>query len=113
MINTQRYASPVSTIDVDLTINHIKAKINQHKPFLRERYRVDSLGLFGSYARGEQTAESDLDILVEFYETIDLFDYMRLEAFLSQVLDCQVDLVMKKTLKPVIKDDILRHTIAL
>ena len=94
------------------TIDNIKAVINQHKPFLRERYRVDSLSLFGSYVRGEQTSDSDLDILVEFYETIDLFDYIRLENFLSELLDCRVDLVMRKTLKPLIKTDILNQAVA-
>ncbi len=66
---------------------------------------------FGSYTRGQQSKESDLDILVEFYETIDLFMYMELEEFLSEALGIKVDLVMKDTLKPRIKEKILKEAI--
>ncbi|MFN7088472.1 MAG: nucleotidyltransferase family protein [Candidatus Paceibacteria bacterium] len=94
------------------SIEEIKKVINEHKPFLRERFKVKSLGIFGSSLRGEQTEASDIDILVEFSETIDLFDFIDLEDFLSKILGRKVDLVMKDTLKPRIKNIILSEAVA-
>lgn len=76
-------------------------------PLLRERYRVRSLELFGSYVRGEETAGSDLDLLVSFAETPTLFQFVALEQFLSDKLGVKVDLVMKEALKPRIGERIL------
>ena len=80
-------------------------------PVLAEKYHVKSLQTFGSYTRGQQSEESDLDVLVEFYETIDLFVYMELEEFLSEVPGVKVDLIMEDILKPRIKEKILKEAI--
>ena len=94
-------------------IDKIRTSLEKLKPILKERYQVETIGVFGSFARGEQTPKSDIDILVEFSEpnTIDLFDFIRLEEFLSRKLGTKVDLVTKRALKPLIKDQILRETI--
>ena len=95
-------------------MNHlyeITAKLRKAMPVLTEKYKVKSLQAFGSYVRGEQNKRSDLDILVEFYDTIDLFAFVELEDFLSEILDIKVDLVMKDTLKPRIKDKILEEAV--
>ena len=91
----------------------IKTRLERLKPLLESRFQIQSIGVFGSFARGEQTSKSDIDILVEFKKTntIDLFDFMKLEEFLSQELGIKVDLVTKKALKPLIKDEILRETV--
>lgn len=89
----------------------IKKIVNEYMSLLKERFKVKSIEIFGSYLRGEQGKESDIDLLVEFYETIDLFDYVDLEDFLSKILDIKVDLVMKDALKPRIKDSILREAV--
>jgi len=94
------------------TLEEIKRKINGQKSFLKEKFKVKSISVFGSYLRGEQNEESDIDILVEFYETIDLFKFVELEYFLSDILERKVDLVMKDALKPRIKDKILEEAIA-
>lgn len=85
----------------------IKEILKHQLPKLITQYRVKSLGLFGSYMRGEQKKGSDLDILVEFNETPSLFTFVELEDKLSQLLGIKVDLVMKKTLKPIIGKHIL------
>jgi len=95
-----------------MTLEEIKRKINGQKSFLEEKFKVKSISVFGSYLRGEQNKESDIDILVEFYETIDLFKFVELEYFLSDILGRKVDLVMKDTLKPRIKDKILEEAVA-
>ncbi len=89
----------------------IKSGIRKNMSILRDKYRVKTLSVFGSYIRGEQGKASDIDILVEFYETIDLFTFIELEDFLSETLGIKVDLVMKDTLKPRIKDNILREAV--
>lgn len=86
-------------------------KINSELPFLKAKYHIKQLGVFGSVVRGEQTKESDIDILVEFDSPIGFFDFIRLENFLSKKLQKRVDLVSKKSLKPSIKEEILKETV--
>ena len=50
------------------TIKEIRVQLKELKPLLRERFEVESIGVFGSYSRGEQTAKSDVDVLVVFSE---------------------------------------------
>ncbi|MEJ7619575.1 MAG: HepT-like ribonuclease domain-containing protein [Aquificaceae bacterium] len=68
-------------------------------PYLRERYGVKELGVFGSYLRGEQRQDSDLDLLVDFEKDISLWNVMELEEFLSERLGVRVDLIMKSSLR--------------
>lgn len=72
---------------------------------------MKTIGLFGSYVKGEQKDTSDLDVLVDFYEPISLFRFIELENFLTQQLGVKVDLVMRDALKPRIKDNILSEAI--
>lgn len=78
-------------------------------PELAHRYQVESLGVFGSYVRQEQSPESDLDLLVTFHETPGLLRYIELENYLSDLLGVKVDLVMKDALKPHIGKRILEE----
>ena len=84
-------------------------QIREHKTELRDRYQVANLGIFGSFARGEATELSDVDILVEFSETVDLFHFIRLQYYLAEILGRKVDLVTPDALKPLLKDRILRE----
>lgn len=81
-------------------------------PELSNRYRVKSLGLFGSYVRGEEQQSSDLDLLVEFTDTPDLFEFVALGRELSELLGVKVDLVMKRALKARIGERILKEVVA-
>lgn len=96
-----------------IKIKEIKIKLEKLKPILKEKFQVENIGIFGSFVRGEQNKKSDLDILVEFSETIGLFKFIELENFLSKELGTKVDLVMKDVLKPQIKDIILREVVYL
>lgn len=87
--------------------------LRQHLPELREKYSVNYLGVFGSYIRGEQTEDSDLDILVQFDKKPGLFKYIELEDYLSKLLGVKVDLVMKSALKPNIGKRILNEVEAI
>jgi len=90
-----------------------KRILRQHLPELREHYSVKSLGVFGSYVKGEQKKRSDLDLLVEFEQAPSLFEYVTLENYLSDLAGIKVDLVMKKTLKPYIGQRILAEVVPL
>jgi len=92
-------------------IDQIILKLRENKPVFEEKYGVKNLEVFGSYIRGEQKKGSDLDVLVEFSKKIDLFKYIELEEFMSKKLGIKVDLVMKDTLKPRIKDRVLKEAI--
>ena len=83
--------------------------LRAHLPELRERYGVCELRLFGSCLRGEQRKRSDLDVLVEFDRVPSLFEFVRLERYLSELLKIKVDLVMKSALKPTIGRYILEE----
>jgi predicted nucleotidyltransferase len=92
-------------------IGRIKRVLLKHKAELRKKFKVKSLGVFGSYVRGEQKQGSDLDVLVEFEEPVGLFKFMRLEFYLSDLLGVKVDLVSKKALKPYIGEYIKREVV--
>ena len=92
-------------------IDRIIIELRENKPVLEEKYNVKNLEVFGSYVWGKQKKDSDLDVLVEFSKTIDLFKYIELEEFMSKKLGVKVDLVMKDTLKPRIKERILNEAI--
>lgn len=86
-------------------------KLSAQKPFLRDQYGVNALGIFGSYVRGEQKKKSDVDILIDFENSISLLSFVALEYHLSDVLGKKVDLVMKSALKPRIGKQILSEVI--
>ena len=92
-------------------ITEIKDIINKQKPFLKSKFQVKSISVFGSYVKSEQNSSSDIDILVEFSKTIDLIEFIELENYLSDIIGSKVDLVMKSALKSRIKDNILNEAI--
>ena len=93
------------------TLVEIRDQIRALVPFLAERYQVESIELFGSYVRGENRADSDLDVLVTFAEVPGLLRFMELEHYLSDTLGLKVDLVMKDSLKPEIGRRILEEAV--
>ncbi|MFA5891076.1 MAG: nucleotidyltransferase family protein [Actinomycetota bacterium] len=72
-------------------------------------YGVIMLGIFGSYARGNQREGSDLDLLVKFNAPIGLIRFIKLENELSDLLGVKVDLVVRDALKPRIGERILQE----
>lgn len=75
-----------------------------------KEFGVKKIGLFGSYVRGEQKRNSDVDILVEFEKEKITFDnYMHLKFFLEDLLGCKVDLVIQDDLKHQLKPYILKE----
>lgn len=80
-------------------------------PQIRSTYGVKSLGIFGSFVRGEMTDSSDLDVLVEFEGSPTFRDYMDLRFFLEDLFNRKVDLVIQEDIKAQIRERILREVV--
>lgn len=94
-------------------LEEIKSILIEQKETLRQNYNIKSISIFGSYAKGKQKPTSDIDILVEFEKPISLLKFIELENYLSNILGIKVDLVVKKALKPHIKEYVLKEEIPL
>jgi predicted nucleotidyltransferase len=85
--------------------------LSLNKQLFRDRYHIVRIGIFGSYARGEQNMNSDIDLLVEFEEhTENLYDLkQQLRAFFRDQLDVEVDICREKYIKPKFRNSILQE----
>ena len=92
------------------TFNEIKKILEEHKSILKKQFKVNEIGIFGSFVRGEQREGSDLDILVDFKEDISLLELVALEIYLTELLRIKVDVIPKADLRPELKDEILMET---
>lgn len=90
-------------------LEEIRRELRAMLPELRRRYPIAYLGVFGSWVRGEQKEDSDLDLLVDFDGPIDLFAYVRLQGEIAGRLGIRVDLMHRPGLKPAIGRNILRE----
>jgi hypothetical protein len=84
-----------------------------NKKLFREKYHIIRIGLFGSYARGEQNIASDIDLLVEFEDnTQDLYELkLDLKDFFLKSLGLKIDICREKYIKSRIKKQILKETV--
>jgi uncharacterized protein len=82
-----------------LRLNEIKQRLNANKARFEKKYGVGRFGIFGSYARNEENASSDLDILVELNQPIGL-SFIDLADELEALMQMKVDLVSRKGIKP-------------
>ena len=88
----------------------VLARIKGAAPELRT-HAVKELWLFGSAAREELRAGSDIDILVDFSAPVTLFEFARLRRRLESLLGRSVDLVTRDALKPQLREQILREAV--
>jgi uncharacterized protein len=89
----------------------IRDVLSDKKEFLRNKYRIKEILIFGSVVRGEEGDISDIDILVDFSAPIGFFAFLELEEYLQQILGRKVDLVSRKALKPKIGERILKEAV--
>lgn len=94
------------------SLEEIKKLINEHKEELENDYNAVGFFVFGSYARGEQNSESDIDLLVELKKPLGL-KFFGLEKFLEKLFGKKVDLGTPESIKPPIKNQILGEAIKL
>jgi hypothetical protein len=93
------------------TLQDIKRVLKSHKEELGSKYGVKEIGIFGSYVKEEQKEMSDVDILVEFEKSLGLLEFVGLKNHLSDLLGVNVDLVMRKALKPTIGKRVLGEVV--
>ena len=86
--------------------------ISESKPLLQRNFYVKKIGLFGSFAREEQTENSDIDLVIEFEEnTENLFDLkIAIKEYFKKALNLEVDICREKFIKPIYKTRILNET---
>ena len=85
-------------------------KVLKHElPYLKQRYGVSNVGLFGSYSRNEQTEHSDIDLLVDFERPIDFFKLFEVEDYLKEKFVIKVEIVTRPVFKDRIKNRILKE----
>ncbi|EKD28736.1 MAG: hypothetical protein ACD_79C00228G0002 [uncultured bacterium] len=94
------------------TFINIQNKLRAHKSEIEQKFHISAISIFGSYVRGEEKTESDIDVLVSFSEPVSLFKFLDLEEYLTDLLGIKVDLVSKKALKPHIGERILKEAVA-
>ena len=94
------------------TLDDVLETLRTHKTELR-RFGVSHAAVFGSVARGEARADSDIDVLVELDQDrpMGIFEYARLKLYINEILNGAADVVNRRTLKPLLRDSILRGAV--
>jgi predicted nucleotidyltransferase len=93
------------------TLNEIKEILNKYRDEIKREFKAEIIGVFGSYVRGEEKPESDVDILVRFKEGATLFDLVGLAEFLEERIGIKVDVVSERALRPELKEQILKEVV--
>lgn len=99
-----------------LLSHHCKTILNKLSALrdeARQTYKADLKGIFGSVARGQATEQSDVDVLVQFSDEVDLFDWVGLGQFLEAHLNCRVDVVPETDIRLELQARILKETLYL
>ena len=83
------------------------------KEYLKDKYFIIEIGAFGSLMRGEETQDSDLDLLIDFKDGASLFTLTSLASFLEEKLQMKVDIIPKHALREEIKKSVFKDMILL
>jgi predicted nucleotidyltransferase len=94
-------------------LDEIKEIIERHRPELKRQFHVEKIGVFGSYARGDQKKRSDVDFLVTFDKDISLFDHVDLTIYLKELMGRKVDVIEQDNLRPELRKYVLPDLIYL
>lgn len=87
--------------------------LEEVKDEVRGEYKAEIVGIFGSFVRGEDREDSDIDILVKFYEGATLFDLVGLADLLEERLNRKVDIVSERALRKEIEDYVMKEIVRL
>ena len=96
-----------------MTKEQIILQLSENKEFLQSKFYLETIALFGSYARNENSEKSDIDLLVTFSnKTNDLYSVKsELKRYLHDLLKSDVDICNEKYIKPFYKTQILSEAI--
>jgi len=93
-------------------VKKILEKLKSLEIEIKEKYKAEIIGIFGSYARAEEKKKSDLDVLVRFYDGATLFEFVGLAIFLEEKLGIKkVDVVPYDTVREELKEQIFREVV--
>jgi uncharacterized protein len=95
-----------------MNTEELLARLRKLKPIAVSRYKAKTIGLFGSFVRGQQSDGSDIDVLVDFEEGADLFDLMGLSLYLEEALQRKVDVVPKRALRAELRESVLLEVVS-
>ncbi len=94
-------------------LEEIRRKREELREIIKERYKAELIGIFGSYVHGEQKEGSDLDVLVRFYRGATLFELVGLSIFLEEELGVKVDVVPYDAVREEIRERVLKEAVYL
>ena len=97
---------------MSITLNDLRREREQIKK-VAKKYGASNIRVFGSISRGEETPESDIDLLVDFEADRSLFDLVRLKLELEELLGYKVDLVTEKAMHRLISSRVIKEAIPL
>ncbi len=92
-------------------LKQIQIILASSKDEIQKRYKVKELGIFGSYARGDQKKSSDVDILVKFNPNATLFDFVGLGDYLEEKLKIKVDIVSEGGIRSELRSNIIKEVV--
>jgi predicted nucleotidyltransferase len=93
------------------TLDEIVTTLKEQMPLLQEQFKVKKMGILGSLVRGEQKEAEDVDILVQFSEPVGAIKYLNLENYLSNLLEMEVNIVLKMGLNYRIAQQVLKEAL--
>ncbi len=91
-------------------LEDIQKILKNHQEILREKYFVKKIGIFGSYSRGEETPESDVDILIELFEPLG-WEFFDLKEYLEEILAKEINLGTVNAIRPQLREKILNEVV--
>jgi predicted nucleotidyltransferase len=97
--------------ETNIDVNQIRLLILERKDEIKEKFKAEVIGIFGSYARGEEKEGSDIDVLVRFGEGATLLHLTGLGFYLEDLFRVSVDVVSERALHPMMRDDVLRELV--
>ncbi|TET81112.1 MAG: nucleotidyltransferase [Candidatus Heimdallarchaeota archaeon] len=96
---------------MDKGLKTIISELKSFKVLIKERYKAEIIGVFGSYVRNEQKQSSDVDLLVRFFEGASLFDLVGLANYLEDALHINVDIVSERAIREELKETIYEEVV--
>lgn len=93
---------------VAMTKHEIMTFLKDHKQEMQEKFGATRIGLAGSYARGDATEESDIDIIVELHSQNRFRSFFYLQYFLQDALGKRIDLATESSLKPIVRQAVFK-----
>ncbi len=96
-----------------MSLEQILDELREFNKDAKEKYKISILGVFGSVVRGEQSKQSDLDVLIEIHQGASLFDLCGIAADLEEHFGCKVDVIPQKNIREELKENILSEALYL